>query len=52
MEASLIEDAIASSKAGFDYLELRDNKLEELLKAKSLERLSRFSRTLLSNLWL
>ena len=28
MKASLIEDAEASSKAGFDYLELRDNKLK------------------------
>ena len=37
MKAGLIEDAEASSKAGFDYLELRDNKLEELLKTKSLE---------------
>jgi len=40
MKASLIEDAEASSKAGFNYLELRDNKLEELLKTKSLEEIN------------
>jgi len=36
MKASLIEDAKVSKKAGFEYLELRDNKLETLLKDKSL----------------
>jgi 2-keto-myo-inositol isomerase len=36
MKASLIEDAEASKKAGFDYLELRDNKLEDLLRSKNL----------------
>lgn len=36
MHASLIEDAEISRRVGFDYLELRDNKLEDLLKTKSL----------------
>ena len=40
MKASLLEDAIASSKAGFDYLELRDNKLEDLLKTMNLEEIN------------
>jgi len=42
MKASLFEDARASKKAGFEYLELRDNKLEDLLTKKDLEEIKKF----------
>jgi len=46
MKASLFEDAQASKKAGFGYLELRDNKLEDLLTRKSLEEIKEFLQSL------
>ena len=42
IKASLFEDAQISKKAGFKYLELRDEKLEDLLKTKSLEEIRSF----------
>lgn len=42
MKASLLEDAQVSKSVGFEYLELRDNKLEDLLKVKSLEEVRDF----------
>lgn len=46
MKASLLEDAWISKEAGFEYFELRDNKLEDLLKTKSLEEIKSFFRSL------
>lgn len=46
MKASLIEDAAASKKAGFEYLELRDKKLEDLLEDKDLSEIRKIFRDL------
>lgn len=42
MRANLLEDVQVCKEVGFEYFELRDNKLEDLLKVKSLNEIKAF----------